>query len=246
MSRTRFRTAAALAAGALLLAPLASCGSDDDKKPAAASTKADGTVDKAEFFAGLLAAMDKTKSVHMTLEGAFSGEADLAYGGKQPAARLSVSLGAAKVQILTVDGALYMQQSEGGKYTKIGKDDPTFGSLLGTFNGFGPRESVAGIQDGVTKIVAKGPEEFGGEELQRYDVTADSSKATGAFKAIAGSGGGAQKVTLQFYVDSDDLLHGIKVDVSGQKITMTLSDWGKPVTIVAPKPSELLNGDTAG
>ena len=38
MNRTRFRTAAALATGALLLAPLAACGGDDDKKPAASAT----------------------------------------------------------------------------------------------------------------------------------------------------------------------------------------------------------------
>lgn len=244
MNRTRFRTAAALAAGALILAPLAACGGDDGKKPAA-STQADGAVDTADFFAGLLSAMDEHQSVHMTIEGGFAADADLAYGGAQPAARLTASLGAGKVQILVVGGALYMQQSTGGKFTKIGKDDPTFGSLLDTFNDFGPRQSVAGIQDGVSKVVAKGTEKFDGTELQRYDVTADTGKATGAFKALVGSGGGSEKITMRFYVDDDQLLHGIKLDVSGQELAMTLSDWGKPVTITAPKPNELLN-NTAG
>ena len=243
MNRTRFRTAAALATGALLLAPLAACGGDDDKKPAA-SAKADGAegaVDVADFFSGLLSAMDKTKSVHMKIEGGFAADADLSYGGKQPAARVTASLGAGKIQILVVEGALYMQQSEGGKYTKIGKDDPTFGSLLDTFNSFGPRESVAGIQDGVSQVVAKGSEKFGGTERDRYDVTLDTGKATGAFKALVGSGGGSEEITMKFYVDGDQLLQGIKLDVSGQKLTMTLSDWGKPVDIKAPTKDRLLN-----
>src|SRR5690349_3684988 len=139
MTRTRTRLIAAAASGVLLLAPLAGCGGDDKKKDSSSSSSKDGgtasvsKVNADDFTADLVAAMNKQTSVHMTIEGGLVADADMKLG-KDPVIKLNASMGAGKIEMILADNAMYMLQSPGTKYRKIGKEDPTFGSLLGTFN----------------------------------------------------------------------------------------------------------------
>lgn len=247
MNRPSFRTVAALAAGVLLLAPLAGCGGGDKKPAAKAPTSAAAPVGtpvaKGEFFSQLLAAMNGKNAVHMKIDGGptLSAEGDLAYGGKSPLIQLTASFTGAPQQVIIAKNAMYMQQSAGGKYVKVGANDPTFGTLVASFNDFDPRSSVNGIQDGVTKVSKIGPAKVGDIDVIRYDVTADTSKLSGALKSFAGSGSTSSKITLQFLVGADQLLRQIKFESNGQPLTITFSDWGKPVTIKVPTGAQLLN-----
>jgi hypothetical protein len=250
MTSTRYRSVAALAAAALLLAPLAGCGGSDDKKPVAGKSSATATdtagavtgktVDKDEFLAKVVDAMKGKTSAHMKISGGstLNADADLTFGVAKPAIQLTANFGGQKVQLIAADNALFIQQGAGGKFVKVGADDPTYGSLLKTFSNFGPQSSIDGIKSGVTKVVEVGTSSVGGQALTQYAVTANTSKATGAIKSLAGSAGG--DVVLRFFLDSDNLLHQIGLDLNGQKATVTFTDWDKPVTIKVPTGNQLL------
>ncbi|MET3963503.1 hypothetical protein ABIE44_003437 [Marmoricola sp. OAE513] len=246
MTRTRTRLVAAAASGVLLLAPLAGCGGDDKKKDATSSSASDkggndaasaGADDADQFTADLVAAMNKQKSVHMTIEGGLTAEADMKLGA-DPVIKLNASMGAGKLEMILADNAMYMLQAPGTKYRKIGKDDPTFGSLLGTFNGLSPSQAVTGIKGGITKFKKVGEKTVDGQKVTQYDVTADTSKVDGAFTALAGASG---PVEMKFFVGEGDLLQQIQLDLSGQKLALKFSDWNKPVDIKIPTGDQLLN-----
>ena len=249
MNRTRTRSAAAAVAAALLLAPLAGCGGDDDgaepssviSEIAGASATADGAeVAIDDFVDRLSSAMKDQPSVHMSIDGgsAVTLEADVRYGA-DPAIALQTQIAGTKVAMIVIDGNLYLQQGSGA-YSRIKKDDPTYGSLFGTFDNFGPRGSVDDLKKGITKVVQAGTTNEGGVELTRYDVTVDTSKATGSFSQLAGATGDVEKVlTLGFLLDKDGLVQQISVDAAGQPIAMKFTDWGKPVDIEAPSGAAL-------
>jgi hypothetical protein len=243
----RSRTLTALAAGALILTPLAGCGSDaksaaNSTSPTAPVVATSGTsVDKATFIAGIEAAMKPKKSVHLTLSAGPARElqGDMSLGGSSPLMRVVSSFGGGQQHIILANNKMYMQQSAGGKYVTIGKDDPTYGSLLGTVSGFSPESVVAAIGKGATRVGKVGPETIDGVQLTRYAVTVDPAKVTGGISALIGVGG--KPYEMQFLVDSDNLLHQIRLQLNGRTATLALSGWGQPVSIAAPPASQLLN-----
>lgn len=252
MTTMRTRSAALAAAAVLMLAPLTGCGGDEKKAssdptgssaptgtpaPSAAAVGTRVSVD--DFVARLTGAMDHQKSVHMSIDGggALQLEADVEYAGT-PAIELHTTFAGSKLTMVIVDGTLYLQQA-GGKFTKIAKDDPTYGRLLGSFEDFGPRRSIKDLKAAITKVVKIGNVSLDGDDLTQYDLTADSTKIGGAFQQLAGSVGVAKSVTLSFFLDSADLIRQIGIDAAGQKVMMKFSDWGKPVDIKAPTASQM-------
>ncbi|MCX6395803.1 MAG: LppX_LprAFG lipoprotein [Propionibacteriales bacterium] len=250
MFSIRARSAATAAAAALVLIPVAGCG--DDAKTAAApsaeassasaspSSRTAGTsIPVDDFLSRLTSAMKDQKSVHMSIGGssALTLEADVRYGAS-PAIRLDTTIAGSKVAMVIVDRTLYIQQP-GGSFQKISKKDKTFGSLLGSFENFGPRGSIEDLKAGISEVVEVGPKSIDGVELTQYDVTADTSKLAGSIKQLAGAQGVARSVTMRFFLDGSGLVRQIDVDAAGQAIALKFTDWGKPVDIEAPSGSAL-------
>lgn len=252
MISIRTRSVTTIAVAALVLGPLAGCGDDKPSSSgtpeasapsasasgstAAASAGKDVPVDA--FLSRISSGMADQKSVHMSIGGssALQLEADVRYG-TSPAIRLDTSLAGSKVSMMIVDGSLYIQQP-GGRFKKIAKDDKTYGDLLDSFEDFGPRGSVEELKSGISKVVEVGPQTIDGEELTQYDVTVDTTKVAGSLQQLA-AGGSEKLVTMKFYLDGEGLLRQISVDGGGTPVTMTFSDWGKPVDLKAPTGSEL-------
>jgi hypothetical protein len=266
---TRSRALAAAAAGALLLAPLAGCGSDDKAQdadgrtassatasPSASTSPTDGesadsgvegaaapgeqlTTDN--LVATMLAAMREQKTAHMTMDigSSISAEADVRYAGDSTDMKMSMDMGASKVEVIMVDGVMYMQQSAGGKYVKIGRDDPAMGNLLDQMSSFGPESSVAAMRGAVKKVEQVGSETVDGDKVTRYRVTVDSTSIAKTFGA--GAADLPKSLTYDLYVDDDHLMRRIDMTVSEQEISMKVSRWGEPVDIAAPPASQLLS-----
>lgn len=254
MNRTRTRWSVAVAASTLLLVPLAACGGDDAASTSAqsanstattptdpASTTAPGTeVEVETFLAMLTEAMDEQSSVHMSISGttAVQLEADVRYG-KNAAIRMETSIAGSEVTMLVVDGTPYIQQPN-GKYLVITENDPTFGSLFGSFDDFGPRGSVKELRAGVTKVVDAGMATVDGESLHQFDVTADTAKLLGSFSQLSGAGQDAETLAMSFFLDADGLVRQISVATAGTTVSMQFTDWGKPVQITAPTGAQLV------
>src|SRR5690242_4134711 len=146
MFHTRSRTVAALAAGTLLLAPLAGCGGDDgkDAKPSSSSSASDSgsdsgsdsesegsepsasgeDVDVEEFIGDLVAAMQDKRTATMVIElgSSMTATADVDYAASGTRMAMKMTTGSQKVQVVLADGTMYLQQSANGKFLKIDKD----------------------------------------------------------------------------------------------------------------------------
>lgn len=259
MLSTRSRSGAALAAGLLLLAPLAGCGSDKAKSTAhgpttsgspsgaptgsGASSVSGTSVDVNQFITEVTTAMKAKGTAHMVMAigSSASAVADVDYAGGT-AMRITMTTGSQKVNVVLTGGVMYLQQTTGGKYVKIGKSDPALGGLLTQLSSIGPTASLTSMKPGIKKILDVGTETIDGTQVHHYSVTVDTAKAASAFGAAAGSVGAGQPKTITFdmYVDSEHLLRELDVTASGQKIHMTVGDWGKPVTIAAPPASQVM------
>ncbi len=272
MLESRPRRLAAIAAGAVLLAaPLAGCGSSDEKSgdakagssassttspsPAdetsssASSTPSSGSSAPADpdareaqaFLARVTKAMREGKTAHLVLAigSSMTADADVAYRGDKTAMRMTMSAGNQNVQVILLDGAMYLQQAAGGKYVKIDKSDPAMGALLDQFNSFTPQESLNQVKGGVTKVTKVGTEKIDGKNFDKYALTVDTKAISGGLGTAASQANLPKTVTYAMYVDGDDLLRRVSMDVAGQKVVMNVTDWGKSIKIEAPPASQV-------
>jgi hypothetical protein len=243
MPSPRTRLIAALLAAVVLLAPVAGCGGDSgtsSKKPSGTSSGVSS--DAAAFVTRLVDAISKQQTARLDLElgSSLSATADVDYADSGTSMSMKMVTGAQTVNVVLDGGVMYLQQTKGSKYLKIGKDDPALGSLLGQLGGFGPKSALENLKAGITKVQDKGSETVDGAELEHYALTVDTKKANAIFGVPSGSAKTPAKVTYNLWIDGDDLLRQVKMKVSGQTLVMKVSDWGKPVTIKAPPASQVI------
>lgn len=235
-----------LAATLLLLVLPAGCGGSDDDQPPTDTVAVGASVapvDKNAFVTDLLAAIDAYDSVHLSVRAGTmgSGEVDLSY----PAGKTLIHVDAdiarrGPSEFVIADGVVYIEQTQGGKWSVLDGDDPSYGSLLTTFTKIGPHESVAGLGRGIISVTRNGSRTVDGAELTAYRLEVDPSRATGAFKALAGTSGISEALTFDFFVDDADLLRLVEAQVGGEVTTVALTAWGEPVTIVVPSADQLV------
>jgi hypothetical protein len=268
MSTTRSRSLAALAAGSLLVVALAGCGSDDKTADASSkssssatasgsATPTENTEDTADatpaapgerltkdnLVATMVAAMHEKKTAHMTMElgSSIGADADLRYSGTTTDMKMSMDMGPTKAVVILVDGVMYMQQSAGGKYLKIDKNDPAMGSLLDQMSAIGPESSISAMKGAVQKVEYVGKKSIDGDDTDLYHVTVDTAAVAKGLGGMAAAAGDLPKsVTYDLYVDQDHLMRRVVMTVSKQTITMTVSKWGEPVDIAAPPASQVM------
>lgn len=218
MRTTRSRTLAALAAGALLLGPLAACGSDNSSKNVDAKTSSSASASPSESASAsagesssastagaaapgeqltkdnlvptMLAAMKDKKSAHMVMEigSSVGAQADIRYAGNRTDMKMSMDMGPTKATVILVDGVMYMQQGSGGKYLKIDRNDPAMGNLLDQMSSFGPESSVSAMQGAVQEVQKTGTDTIDGTKVDKYHVVVDSSSLA---KTLGGASAGA-------------------------------------------------------
>jgi hypothetical protein len=267
MATTRSRCLAGLAAGSLLVAALAGCGSDDKAKDASskptpspsavvttptetAAATSDGTpaapgerLTKDNLVATMVAAMREKKTAHMTMElgSSVGADADLRYSGGSTDMKMSMDMGPTRAVVIFVDGVMYMQQSAGGKYLKIDKNDPAMGSLLDQMSAIGPESSISAMKGAVQDVEYVGKKSIDGDDTDLYHVTVDTAAVAKGLGGMAAAAGDLPKsVTYDLYVDQDHLMRRVVMTVSKQTITMTVSKWGEPVDIKAPPASQVM------
>jgi hypothetical protein len=265
MLSTRSRSLAAIAAAALTLTALAGCGSSDKTKAADARTTTSptssptesasaGTGDTAaaapgerltkdNLVATMLAAMRDKKTAHMSMEigSSVSADADVRYSGGGTEMKMSMEMGPTKAVVILVGGEVYMQQSAGSKFVKISKDTPGVGQLVDQMSGLSPDSSVAAMKGALQKVEYVGTDTVGGDKVDRYRVTADTSAMAQTLGGAAGPADLPKTVTYDLYVDGQHLMRRIDMTISGQKITMLVSHWGDPVDIKAPPASRVMS-----
>lgn len=194
------------------------------------------------LVATMLAAMREKKTAHMTMQlgSSISADADVRYSTDATEMKMSMDMGPTKAVVILVDGNVYMQQSAGSKYVKISKDTPGVGDMVDSLSGLSPSSSVAAMRGSLKKVEYVGTATLKGTKVDQYKVTADTAAMAKTLGGAAGVGDLPKTVTYDLYVDGDHLMRRIDMTISGQKITMLVDNWGKPVDIKAPAASQIL------
>jgi LppX_LprAFG lipoprotein len=136
---------------------------------------------------------------------------------------------------------VYMQQATGGKYVKIDKDTPGMGSIVDQMSGLSPSSSIAAMSGALQKVEYVGTDTVDGDKVSKYHVTADTTSIAKTLGNTGSLGDLPKTISYDLYVDGDNLMRRIDMTVSDQHITMIVSNWGKPVDIVAPPASQIMS-----
>ncbi|MGL5819843.1 MAG: hypothetical protein ACRCYR_19960 [Phycicoccus sp.] len=249
--------ASALTACGTVTAPAVPEPAMSASSAAAAGPKVGDTVPLTDLSAASNRSVSAKKTTHITMS--FTGteqgtyEADVDYRGKNPSVSMEIAQGGQTVDVLFVGGVLFVgsdgfaAQADGKRWIKVDPDgDDAMSKAMGPFltqmeTAFvNPAEQLKGY-DGVDATVTA-------VEADRvtYTVTLTTEQLRAAVKQGAAPGldeaALAQLpdgITYEMTLDAAMLPVSMSMDLAGQSMTVEYSDWGRPVTIAAPKKSEI-------
>lgn len=232
-----------VAAAALALAFTAGCGSG--------GTATESDLTKANFASEVSKAQTEAKTAHIEAKLDAAGQ-KLSMSGDMDMTKNDVAFDLALTggplgggaQFILVDKVIYLKMAQltKDKFVKIdisNANDPTaqmFEQMLGQLD---PSKTFKAF-DAVTKLQEKGTQEIDGVETTQYAVTVDTQRALKA-QGMAGQvpqGQMPKTIMYNVWVDGDNLVRKLKMNVQGNAVDMTLSQWSEPVDISAPPASQ--------
>lgn len=239
---------------------VSSAGTSPTQSSPSASEEPSG-YDAQELLAAMKAAVAENRTSHITMDingggQSMTGEGDVSYEGKTSSMQLELKapqLGQGTIQMRMIDGIVYMAMppmTPKGKFIKFDTKDPNspFGQL-GGLTGGDPLSSFDAFDAGLEKVDYVGQESVDGEDMDHYVLTVDARKAAKAQGMTSMPQGMPKTVDYDLWLDDQDLMRRMEFDMGGSGgMTMTMSDWGEPVTIKAPPKSAVMKmpGAAAG
>ncbi len=226
--------------------------SEESDTPEASS----GGLSEDELVDAMASAMEDYGSAHIEMKsdgaaGKMDAEGDVSYGGDSPSMQMTMKMPALSssggdIEMRLLDGVMYMSMppmTPAGKFMKIDTNDPNgpLGGMDGLSDQMDPRASLDAFKKGLEKLEYVGEEEVDGETMGHYVLTVDTEAALEANGGMAGSTQGVPKtITYDLWLDGDNLMRKMAFDLMDTKMTMTMSDWGKPVDVKAPPASAIV------
>lgn len=234
---------------------------------AACAPSAPQLSDPKEILVRSLETLQQTKSVHLVADVSgqfpldplgigssrpldFSGtrlEGDLDIAGKK--ARLSFSAPAFNLsgEVIQVGETSYLKVSLlGDKYVKSTTDEAGVPAEVSD-----PQQAIADLRAALDEL-ATPPEKLGDEKCGDADCYRVALRVAASelaeLGALGGSSGGPGDVRLEVWVRKSDLRPAkvaLTAAAAGQgslSVTLTLSDFDRPVTIVEPPPDQVQEG----
>lgn len=256
----KFKRVAAVLIAAVSTVALSACsgaGTGTDNAAGANLTKDN-------FSQQLTAAQSNAKSLHLSGNITAAGQAlslsgDLAIGDqslKSLQADLTMKLQGKSLEMILVDGSIYINGSDLGMTTSPGKPwikaslSDSKNSMGSAYNQLLSQMDPANMSkafQAISTFNKVGSQSVDGVAATHYLVTVDTAKA---LKAMGMSQVGAKPLaqalasmpkTLSYdvWVDSSSRPVEIKTDFSGSKLDLHFSNWGKAVTVKAPPASKV-------
>jgi hypothetical protein len=228
--------------------------SDDEESETAESESSapaedSGGYDAQELLAAMKAAVAENETSHITMVAGgaqgMTGEGDVSYAGDTTAMQMTMQmpqLGSGSMEMRLVDGVMYLAMppmTPKGKFFEIDTNDPNspFGDLSSVTQG-DPLATFDAFDAGLEKVVYVGEEDVDGEDMDHYVLTVDAKKAARAQGTPLPPG--TKKISYDLWIDDQDLMRRMQFDEGRGGMTMTMSDWGKPVTVKAPPESAIM------
>ena len=232
-------TAAALAVVALSAGLIAGCSKSADKSAEPTSTgplpeatallKQSSDTTRGEQSVHLVLKADKGVQEKLPIETLVGDLTNVPAVAAKGTAKVVLGGQAVEREFVVFNGDLYVPLTKGGKMQSLGpaKDIYDVGLILN------PDQGLANVLSGFSNPKADGREKVNG--IDAVKITGQVSKE--AVNAIAPQLEVTDAVPGTAWVREDgnhELLQSQLESVPGSSITMTMSDWGKPVTVDAP------------
>ena len=174
-----------------------------------------------------------------------SAEGDVSYAGDTTSMQLTMQspeMGQGVIEVRMVDNVMYMSMppmTPEGKFLRLDLNDPNspLGSLGGVTQG-DPLETFKAFDEGLRDVKYLGSEDVDGEEMDHYVLTVDGKAAAKAQGAPAGSV--PKELTYDLWLDENDLMRRVQYTMAGGGVTISMSDWGEPVTVKAPAKADIM------
>lgn len=155
-----------------------------------------------------------------------------------------------EVELLLVDGTMYMAM-EGlvpdGKYIEA---PPELTQDLQDLDDIEVSAMWDTWEDSAEKVVYLGEDDVDGTDMRRYEVTVDGEALDASLRTAAeqlGDDAAATSLAPQgpvvydVWLDEDNLIRQLEMDVEGSMLLMTLDNWGEPQDITAPSGDQLVD-----
>jgi len=226
---------------------------DDEpsEEPEAEEPEASGGYDADQLLAAMKDAVAKNETTHVTMEigqagQSMSGEGDISYAGDSTAMQMMLKvpgMGGGTIEMRLVGRFMYMAMppmTPPGKFVKLDTNDPNspMGDLGGITDG-DPLATFDAFEAGLEKAEYVGEEDVSGEDMDHYVLTVDAKKAAEA-QGSPMVQGMPEMLTYDLWIDDEDLMRRMKFDQAGADMTMTMDDWGQPVSVKAPPAAAIM------
>jgi hypothetical protein len=197
------------------------------------------TVDGSVLGMRITDAMAKAGSGSMTMDLGSQGKASGTFrmSGNTLDQQLTMEIQGQTLQVVSIGGLVYLKGIPGGSkpWVKIDPrgDDPLsqmFGRMAGGSGANDPRQIVKALAGTKATLVSQSA------AGSVYDVTLDPSKLLSGTATSAPTVG---PVTARYTLDKQNRPTEMTVDVQGEKVKITFSDWGVPTKIAAPPASQV-------
>ena len=229
---------------------------DDEpsEEPEAEEPEDSGGYDADQLLAAMKDAVAENETTHVTMEigqpgqagQSMSGEGDISYAGDSTAMQMMLKvpgMGGGTIEMRLIGRFMYMAippMTPPGKFVKMDTNDPNspMGDLGGITDG-DPLATFDAFEAGLEKAEYVGEEDVSGEDMDHYVLTVDAKKAAEA-QGSPMVQGMPETLTYDLWIDDEDLMRRMKFDQAGAGMTMTMDDWGQPVSVKAPPAAAIM------
>jgi hypothetical protein len=144
-----------------------------------------------------------------------------------------------RMKLVLVKNTAYVSTPDlpAGKYVKVSQKELGLGDLLKELD---PAHTFDAFDSGLRRVDHVRSETLDGRKVERYAVTVDMKAALKATGEKMPAGAPKTLVYTIWMGSADNLMYKVVFEMAGVKMTMTASDWGKPVSIKAPPASAIV------
>ena len=224
--------------------------SDDPTDDATDSPSGETVSDPAAIFETMIDGMREAKTVKVATDlGIGSARGAMEFDGDETQMVLTLDIGPmAGVEMRFVDDELYMSWPPAitpvGKFFRL-SDTSSMGDLADSLSSSSPVDSAADISEAVKSMVEVGEENIGNEPTTHYIVTLDTTRADD-FLGQPDLPHGTPEVELpdtldvDMWVTEEGLMRRVVMTFAGTAAQLDYTDWGLPVEIEAPAPTDIV------
>jgi len=224
---------------------------EESAEPEGDPEEESGGYDAQELLAAMKAAVAENETTHVTMElgqggQSMTGEGDVSYAGDSTAMQMMMTapgLGGGTIEMRLVDETMYMAippTTPPGKFIEFDTTDPNspLGDL-GGITGGDPLSTFDAFEAGLQKVRYVGEEDVDGEDMDHYVLSVDAKKAARA-QGTPQASGTPRTITYDLWLDDEDLMRRMQFSQAGAGMTVSMDDWGQPVSVAAPPPAAIM------